>query len=68
MAAKNIVIALIFTSLIAFAAIGLRPGDITTMGQGSGYFLGGGGEGSNENSWRGGNDDRDDDHDDHDDD
>jgi hypothetical protein len=67
LAAKNIVIALIFTNLIAFAAISFRPGNVTTMGQGGGYFLSGGGEGSNENSWRGGNDDHDDDHGDHDD-
>jgi len=55
MVGKNIAIATIFISIIAFMALAFRPGSISTVGQGGdGYSMGGG-------NWGGGGDDHDDD-------
>jgi len=58
---KNIIIAAILLGIIAFAALGFRPGSVSTVGQGGGNSWGGG-EGSGY-SWgsRGENGDHDDD-------
>lgn len=59
MVGKNIAIATIFISIIAFMALAFRPGSISTVSQGGGgYAMGGGDEGGN---WGGGGDHDDDD-------
>ena len=51
---KNVIVAAVFLGLIALAALGLRPGSVSTLGQGSGYQGSGYGSG-----WNGGEHDDD---------
>ena len=56
---KSFLIAIMFLGVIAFAAIGFRPGSASTVGQGGSMFNSG-----SQSGWGGGGDWGDDDHDD----